>query len=458
MARGIDGLIGMTALEGVSRVAQQYLNRATESAKRLSNEADAEALHDFRVSLRRLRTLLQAYEPYLEGRVGKKIRRRIRDLASRTGQGRDSEVLLALLKTERSRLKSRHKPGYRAVATLLKVDVKRGYGDIDHVIEEYAKLRKKLVRRLTRPEEPGGPASLVRFSVATQRLIPVVAAELEYRLSEVHSLADAPQQHRARIRAKRLRYLLEPLSADEPAAQPLIEQLKRLQDLLGDLRDAHLLEETIDSFRPSADREILTGLDQLGRVMRKRQVALFAAIQDEWLDQHSASFFNEVRQFTDQLGSHPPPDVEIERKFLLNGLPEAVEGVEYLEIEQGYLPGERLQERIRRVRSNGRAQFVRTVKIGAGIQRVQLEEETDEQIFGVLWPLTKGRRVVKRRYLVRSGRFTWEIDVFTDRDLVLAEVELPSVDTKVAIPEWLEAYVVREVTDESEYVNANLAR
>lgn len=457
MARGIEGLVRLTALEGVSRVAIEYLGRATEAAKRLADGSDPEALHDFRVSLRRLRSLLQAYEPYLEGRIGKKIRRRIRDLASRTGQGRDSEVLLALLKSQRPGLKSRHKPGYRAVVTLLKVDVQRGYGGFEGVIEEYAALRKKLTRRLTRPDEPGGPAELVRFSVAAQRLIPVAAAELEYRLSEVHALSDAPQQHRARIRAKRLRYLLEPISTDVPAAQSLVDQLKRLQDLFGDLRDAHLLEELIDSFRPSADPEILTGLDRLGRTMRARQEELFATIRDEWLDERSASFFNEVRDLADRLGSSPAPDVEIERKFLLNGLPGEVGSAECLEIEQGYLPGERLQERIRRVRSNGSAHYVRTVKIGSGIQRVQLEEETDEAIFGTLWPLTEGKRVVKRRYLVRSGRFTWEIDQFTDRDLVLAEIELPTVDTEVAIPEWLEEYVVREVTDESEYVNINLA-
>jgi len=37
-------------------------------------------------------------------------------------------------------------------------------------------------------------------------------------------------------------------------------------------------------------------------------------------------------------------------------------------------------------------------------------------------------------------------------------VELPSVETKVDLPEWLKPYVVREVTDEAEYVNLNLAK
>jgi CYTH domain-containing protein len=53
---------------------------------------------------------------------------------------------------------------------------------------------------------------------------------------------------------------------------------------------------------------------------------------------------------------------------------------------------------------------------------------------------------------------TWEVDVFADRDLVLAEVELPAATTPVELPGWLRGSVVREVTGEAEYVNLNLAK
>jgi adenylate cyclase len=59
---------------------------------------------------------------------------------------------------------------------------------------------------------------------------------------------------------------------------------------------------------------------------------------------------------------------------------------------------------------------------------------------------------------VAEGSLVWEIDVFSDRDLVLAEIELPADDTAVNLPPWLAPHVVREVTDEAAYVNLNLAR
>ncbi|MHB1225082.1 MAG: CYTH domain-containing protein [Gemmatimonadaceae bacterium] len=149
---------------------------------------------------------------------------------------------------------------------------------------------------------------------------------------------------------------------------------------------------------------------------------------------------------------------EIERKFLLDALPEVARAVAPRRIAQGYLPGTELVERVRRVAMpDGAVRCWRTVKLGVGIARIEVEEETTPQIFDALWALTAGRRLTKRRHLVTDGALTWEMDDFDDRDLVLAEVELESAATAVTIPDWLAPHVVREVTGEDAYVNVNLA-
>jgi adenylate cyclase len=104
------------------------------------------------------------------------------------------------------------------------------------------------------------------------------------------------------------------------------------------------------------------------------------------------------------------------------------------------------------------ARYYRTVKVGSGLSRTELEEEADEATFRRLWPLTKGRRIRKLRFKVPEGDLTWEIDRFRGRRLVLAEVELPSEDTEIPIPDWLRDHIDRDVTGEDEYVNINLAR
>ncbi len=155
-----------------------------------------------------------------------------------------------------------------------------------------------------------------------------------------------------------------------------------------------------------------------------------------------------------------PSSVEIERKYLLSGLPPAMPPAEdVLDVEQGYLPGVNVLERIRRQRSrSGVVRHFRSVKLGAGVERLEFEDETDARMFEQLWPLTAGARVFKRRHLVRHGADRWEVDEFTDRPLVLAELELARADATVAIPAWMRDVLVREVTDEPAYTNRSLAR
>lgn len=150
---------------------------------------------------------------------------------------------------------------------------------------------------------------------------------------------------------------------------------------------------------------------------------------------------------------------EIERKYLLRGQPSRSADAPSLEIDQGYIPGESIRERIRRSRGIDGTRYYRTIKLGTGIQRIEIEEETTEAFFDAVWPLTVGRRVRKRRYLVSEKELVWEIDEFLDRpSLWLAELELTRADQAIQIPSWLAPYVEREVTDDPSYTNRALAR
>ena len=77
--------------------------------------------------------------------------------------------------------------------------------------------------------------------------------------------------------------------------------------------------------------------------------------------------------------SHPQ-STEIERKYLLKGLPSEVKDFAKYEIDQGWLPGESLQDRLRRIRSDGEERYFRTVKVGIGLTRMEVEEETSQEV------------------------------------------------------------------------------
>lgn len=480
-----DALLELPAEEAARLIALQLLDAARSAHARFGT-ADPEALHDFRVALRRLRTTLRTYRRQLQDSLRKGQTRRLGRMARATRESRDLEVHLEWTRAQTAGLTAPERAGVDWLVD--RMEQRRGKADarLGRTLErEFGPATDRLERRLSRyratiaaePVRRSRPAA-AEIGERIQRL----AHRLQADLGKVQGLSDEEPAHLARISAKRLRYVLEPIAGLVAGVEPFIASLRTLQDQLGDLHDSHVFvaelaravedaslieaRRTTDALRswegdPAAAGAGLAdprdGLLALGRRLRERGEQAFAAVSSGWLGGTADGFFLEVVELASRLaaGQHGR---EIERKFLLRGLPPAAHAAPPVEIQQGYLPGTRLVERLREVRRNGDARWWRTVKSGTGVSRLELEEETSREVFERVWPLTAGRRVVKRRYCVPSGNLTWEVDEFLDRDLVLAEVELPAADSPVEPPEWLAPYIDREVTDEVEYTNLRLAR
>jgi len=146
--------------------------------------------------------------------------------------------------------------------------------------------------------------------------------------------------------------------------------------------------------------------------------------------------------------------VEVERKFLVDVLPEWLGGCESAPIQQGYVALDGDTEV--RVRRFGEERWL-TVKHGGGLVRAEIELELDEDRFEQLWRLTEGRRLSKRRYFVPSEQRNFDVDVYEEdlASLAVAEVEFDSVELSAAFepPPWLGA----EVTEDPRYKNRHLA-
>lgn len=99
---------------------------------------------------------------------------------------------------------------------------------------------------------------------------------------------------------------------------------------------------------------------------------------------------------------------EIERKFLVDRLPEEIARVAEEEVAQGYLATGHDEVRIRR---RGDSHFL-TVKQGQGLTRVEVEVPLDPASFAELWPLTEGRRVEKTRRVTSVDGRKLEVDVY----------------------------------------------
>jgi adenylate cyclase len=144
---------------------------------------------------------------------------------------------------------------------------------------------------------------------------------------------------------------------------------------------------------------------------------------------------------------------EVERKFLLNYVPEKAAGGTGLQILQGYLwIGE---EREARIRQYGKKYFF-TLKDGQGLSRKETEVSINKKQFDQLWPATEKLRIEKTRYRVPWKGRTVEIDLFGGplEGLRMAEVEFPDEESAQSFetPPWCG----QEVTEDPQFRNQSL--
>src|SRR5262249_8582411 len=157
------------------------------------------------------------------------------------------------------------------------------------------------------------------FAGAAARLVSDHTSQLRGRLSKVSSLGDRTEAHEARIAAKRLRYLLEPLTEAIPAAAGVVEDLRNLQDALGELHDAQLfgseLAGMISSFLADSSRgfqleseeeaaergDPIPGLEALARRLRRAEREAFDRAKSAWLDTGASELLAGVSEVEEAL-------------------------------------------------------------------------------------------------------------------------------------------------------------
>jgi len=143
---------------------------------------------------------------------------------------------------------------------------------------------------------------------------------------------------------------------------------------------------------------------------------------------------------------------EIERKFLVKNQrwQNDALGVPYC---QGYLS---TQPTVR-VRIAGDQAFLTIKGPIQGISRLEYEYPIPLSDAQEMLDQFCGQQVIrKKRYTLSHQQHTWIVDVFEGQNqgLIIAEIELPSPDTPVDLPNW----VGQEVSSDFRYQNACLLK
>ena len=145
--------------------------------------------------------------------------------------------------------------------------------------------------------------------------------------------------------------------------------------------------------------------------------------------------------------------LEIERKFQVAGTGWQAAVKARRRLTQFYLT--RNGKSSVRVRiEDDRLAWVTIKSASSGIARSEFEYAIPVGDATAMMALAEGAVIDKVRHIVEHGGLDWEVDVFTgdNAGLVIAEVELRSVDQQIEVPGW----VGTEVSGDRAYYNASL--
>lgn len=236
-----------------------------------AEHVDDEAIHDLRVGLRRLRSLLRPLKPVYGAAAIATVRDALKAIADASSTLRDEEVLEELLRDlelpAATRTALEKWLGARVVRTRrARAIFIKGLAD-----GRLATALDAVAALLAEPPKHKRDKEIIPFARKV-----VLSAQRDVEESPVHGLDDAEGLHDLRIEYKHLRYAIDGLeTALAPELVAMRDVAAKLQKRLGDLHDLDVAKTTLSAARglTVAHRTvILAALDQRrAKAIRKFQ-------------------------------------------------------------------------------------------------------------------------------------------------------------------------------------------
>jgi CHAD domain-containing protein len=265
----------------------------------LRNDTDSEFLHDYRVAVRRTRSVLADGKGVLPPDVRAWARDEFRWIGQITSPPRDADVFVLTVPEFEAALPPERRDDLKAFGAFVEDHRRRSHDELVLALDtDRARALTDRWREVLDDAVPAvdlaplatAPAARVageRIAKAHRRVI---------RDGRAIGPASHPEElHDLRKDAKRLRYLLECFGSLYPTdvVAPVVRELKGLQDVLGSYQDAQVQAEAIEHFGQDmieqhgataatllAMGSIVEQLDESGRTAREHFSERFAAFDD----------------------------------------------------------------------------------------------------------------------------------------------------------------------------------
>jgi CHAD domain-containing protein len=254
--------------ESARQLLQFTLSVMRANEEGIKRNLDTEFLHDYRVAIRRTRSILKQLKGVFEPEETAYYLNLFREIGTRTNELRDRDVSLLRQGSYFHDLPPCLQPSLKLFFTDIAVSRKKLHKQFCHYLasdacKSFLDKWEAFVHRQSVPDPEHCPnASLSTASVAVESIKKAWKRVIRHGRQVSEETTDS-ELHALRIDCKKLRYLLEFFSSIFPhkSVAPVVRQLKELQDNLGDFVDfsvqLHFLRERLAALPPGKEETLL---------------------------------------------------------------------------------------------------------------------------------------------------------------------------------------------------------
>ncbi len=222
-----------------------------ESKRLLQNTNTPETLHQFRVSIRKLKSIMDIFKVFLLPSWYAKHRQNLSFLMTQTNANRDRDVLLEQMPFYQSLLPKKIQKGLIPLQKLLLKEKEISDKHLltfaeDELLEyELTSLSKPGIKSYSSEESISQP-----IIITAMRIVKKQISNILKKGKRLDANSEDEEYHRLRIKYKKLRYFIEVTqSLIEPKKyEESIKSIKKMQTILGDFNDYQVQQSLLLSF------------------------------------------------------------------------------------------------------------------------------------------------------------------------------------------------------------------
>jgi CHAD domain-containing protein len=276
--------------KAIREMSLLMLQQARANEQGVIDDIDTEFLHQFRVSLRKTRSLLNLMKKALPVELQVSLKSRLGELASSTNRLRDLDVFLLERNNYAAMLPDNFQEGVELLFKKIAADRERARKEVVSAFtsDKWQQLFASVFQQLEgEPLYATKLASRPIKQVADQKIHDRYATIREKGL-RIDAQTPGEQVHDLRIEGKKLRYLMEFFAELYPAKtlKPLLKALKQLQTILGDFNDFEVQKKFLSNYEKSHRKspELSAAINGLIAVLHQKQLSARAQVMQAFSD------------------------------------------------------------------------------------------------------------------------------------------------------------------------------